>query len=148
MGRLILPDPGPVYVDANSTIYWFEGIEPYAAASAPLWEAVQDQNMPVVTSLLTLLEVLVKPLREGDDFLIALYRKVLLDTKGLECLEIGEKVLTMAAQVRADCRLKTPDAIHAATALLAGTTMFLTNDVGFRRVPGLNVVILDEVASS
>jgi predicted nucleic acid-binding protein len=148
MGRLILPKTGPVYVDANAAIYRFEGIEPYASASAPLWEAIQEQTMPVVTSMLTLMEVLVKPLRDRDEFLIGVYRHVLLGTKGLECHEIGREILSLAAQVRADRRLKTPDAIHAATAIRAGVAMFLTNDSAFRRVPELNVVILDEVAAS
>jgi len=145
MGRLILPETGPVYVDSNSAIYWFEQIEPFASATAPLWEALQESRLHVVTSVLTLLEVLVKPLRDKDDFLIAVYRKVFLETKDLESMEIVKEVLLLAAQIRADCRLKTPDAIHAATALQAGATMFLTNDRGFLKVPGLKVVILDQL---
>ena len=41
--------------------------------------------------------------------------------------------------------LKTPDAIHAATALLAGCALFVTNDRGFKRVPGLRLAVLDDV---
>jgi predicted nucleic acid-binding protein len=41
--------------------------------------------------------------------------------------------------------LRTPDALHAATGGSCGCTLFFTNDVGFRRVPGLPVVILDDV---
>jgi predicted nucleic acid-binding protein len=44
--------------------------------------------------------------------------------------------------------LKTPDAIHAATALACGSAMFVTNDGGFRKVPQLPVVVLSEVAAS
>ena len=148
MGRLILPASGPIYIDANSAIYRIEQIEPFASASAPLWEALQDRNIVIVTSELTLLEVLVKPLKDGNAPLIAVYREILLDTEGLECIEIDQEVLSLAAQIRANWRLKTPDAIHAATALQAGVTMFVTNDRGFLKVPGLNVVILDEVAAS
>ena len=66
----------------------------------------------------------------------------------LECYPIDLEILETAAKPRASHRLKTPDAIHAATALHAGATMFVTNDRGFLKVPGPNVVILDEVASS
>jgi len=148
MGRLILPNSGPLYFDANVAIYRFEGIEPYASASEPLWEALQNQSLPIITSELTLLEVLVKPMREGNTSLLAVFRKMLLDTQGLQCLIIDRKVLELAAQIRAKCRLKTADAIHAATALRAGASLFLTNDKEFRRVPGLSVVILAEVAST
>ncbi len=148
MGRLILPEVGPAYVDANAAIYRFEGVEPYSTASAPLWDAIQDRTLLVVTSALTLLEVLVKPIRDGNDQLAATYRRVILETEGLECVAIDRKILNSAAQIRARCRLKTPDAIHAATALHLRTTVFITNDAGFRRVPGLNVVLLDEVVAS
>ena len=39
------------------------------------------------------------------------------------------------------------DALHAATALSAGSAFMLTNDSGFRRVPGLSLVLLSEVAA-
>jgi predicted nucleic acid-binding protein len=50
--------------------------------------------------------------------------------------------------LRANHNLKTPDAIHAATALAAGCVLFVTNDAGFRCVPGLPVAVLSEVAAS
>jgi predicted nucleic acid-binding protein len=65
----------------------------------------------------------------------------------LRLLPMGQSVVRKAAQLRADLpALRTPDALHAATALLAACTMFLTNDSGFRRVGGLPVVVLDDVA--
>lgn len=41
--------------------------------------------------------------------------------------------------------LKTPDALHAATALQAGCALFVTNDVGFRQVASLPLVVLDDL---
>ena len=49
------------------------------------------------------------------------------------------------ARLRAATGLKTPDALHAATALLAGCALFITNDADFRRVDGLPVTILDDL---
>ncbi|WP_276752095.1 type II toxin-antitoxin system VapC family toxin [Chlorogloeopsis fritschii] len=57
-------------------------------------------------------------------------------------------MLRQAANIRATTNLKTPDAIHAATALSISCNQFLTNDKGFRNVPGLPVVILSEVLTS
>jgi len=54
-------------------------------------------------------------------------------------------ILERAAQLRAATNLKTPDAIHAATALEHGCTLFVTNDSTFRRVPGLPVTILADL---
>jgi predicted nucleic acid-binding protein len=148
MGQLSVPPSGTVYVDTNAVIYRVERIEPYLTASAPLWDALDHGAAQVETSELTLLEVLVKPLRDGNTTLVTLFRSVLLGTVGLRCLPVSLRVLELAAELRARYGLKTPDAIHAATAQIQGSVLFVTNDAGFRRVPGLPVAVLSEVAAS
>jgi predicted nucleic acid-binding protein len=44
--------------------------------------------------------------------------------------------------------LSTPDAIHDATALLYGCALFVTNDFGFRHVPGLPLAVLDDILAA
>jgi predicted nucleic acid-binding protein len=137
-----------VYVDASAVIYAVEQIEPYRSAGAPLWDALDAGLQQVVTSELTVLEVLIKPLRQGNHALVTLLRQVLLGTTGLSCRPIHLMLIEAAARIRADHNLRTPDAIHAATALECGSAMFVTNDATFRRVPGLNVTVLSEIAAS
>jgi len=60
---------------------------------------------------------------------------------------IGSLQTWRAAQIRADHNLRTPDAIHAATALAAGVTGFITNDPVFRRIESLEVLVLDDLLS-
>jgi predicted nucleic acid-binding protein len=62
-------------------------------------------------------------------------------------LPISLAILEQTAHLRATTNSKTPDAIHAATALAIGCTQFFTNDVGFRRIPGLPVTIVSEMPS-
>ncbi len=147
MGQLKVP-AGLVYVDTSAVIYQVERIEPYRTAAEPLWTDLDAGRAEVGTSDLSLLEVLVKPLRDGNSSLATLYRTVLLGTAGLRCLPITRAILESAAQLRASHNLKTPDAIHAATALQAGCTLFVTNDAGFRRVAGLPIAVLSEVDAS
>jgi predicted nucleic acid-binding protein len=45
-------------------------------------------------------------------------------------------------------RLRTPDAIHAATALELGVALFVTNDFGFRGVPDLPAAVLADVLAA
>lgn len=94
------------------------------------------------------IEVLVKPLRDGNQELVTLYRQVLLGTAGLTCLPIRLAFLERAASLRAMHNLRTPDAIHAATALETGCSLFVTNDPSFRPIPNLNVAVLDEIIAS
>jgi predicted nucleic acid-binding protein len=148
MGVIALPPSGRVYVDTSPVIYLIERVEPYLSASGPLWAALNAGTQTVVTSQLTLLEVLVKPLRDGNTAVANLFRSVLLGTVGLSCEPISLTILEAAAQIRAAHNLRAPDAIHAATALDAGCVLFVTNDAVFRHVPGLNVSVLSEVVAS
>jgi predicted nucleic acid-binding protein len=148
MGQLTPPFAAPVYIDANALIYRVEHVEPYLTASAPLWDELDKGTTRIATSELTLFEVLVKPLRDGNAKLAHLFRDVLLNTNGLSTLPITRSILETAAGLRARHGLRTPDAIHAATALSAGCASFVTNDAAFRIVPGLHVIVLSEVVTS
>jgi predicted nucleic acid-binding protein len=143
-----LPVTGTVYVDANTLIYRIEMIQPYLTTAAPLWDALRAGTQDVITSELSLLETLIKPLQLGNTALQTLFETILYNTKGFSCLPISRQILEAAAQIRATFGLKTPDAIHAATALIEGCTLFVTNDVAFRRIHGLNVAILNEIAAA
>ena len=145
MGTLTLPTSGTVYLDANGFIYSIERIDPYRSILDTLWLTVSAGQVKVVTSELTLLEVLVKPLKVGDATTATLFRTVLKHTPDVQMLSITQSVLESAANLRATLGLKTPDAIHVASALLNGSMLFVTNDSAFRRVPDLNVTVLSEL---
>src|SRR5258706_8273508 len=145
MGGLILPTGGSVYLDANSFIYSIERIDPYRTILDTLWEAVSLGQFTVVTSELTLLEVLFKPLMVGDATTAEIFRMVLRSSPDVQMLPITQAVLEKAAALRAGIKLKTPDAIHAATALLNKSVLLVTNDSAFRRVSDLTAVVLREI---
>jgi predicted nucleic acid-binding protein len=147
VGELALPTSGTVYLDANCFIYSIERIDPFRAILDSIWQAVSVGQITVVTSELTLLEVLVKPLKIGDETTAALFRIILRHTPDVQMLPITQAVLEEAAKLRATISLKTPDALHAATATLNGCMLFVTNDGAFRRASNLNIAILSEIVS-
>jgi predicted nucleic acid-binding protein len=53
-------------------------------------------------------------------------------------------VADRAAQLRAEYRLKTPDAIQAASAMSCGATGFICNDRGFQKMKEIDCLILDD----
>ena len=69
---------------------------------------------------------------------------MLQNTPDVQMLPITQAILEEAANLRATLNLKTPDAIHAATALLHQSALFVSNDGAFRRVTGLAVTVLSE----
>lgn len=144
MGSLSVPTSGIVYVDTAPVIYTVERHADYAPLLLPLWTAMDAGSINVATSELTLLETLVKPLRDGDQALAEDYEKFLTIT-GLKTKPITADILRHAAAIRATTKLKTPDAIHAATAIVIGCTQFLTNDDDYRELASLPAVVLHEL---
>ena len=144
MGSLTLPASGLVYADAQITLYSADGHPVYAPICRPLW---QPGRHHVVTSYLALAEILVGPLRAGN-ILHAAQRENLWLQPNTRMLPVSETVLREVANLRATVPgLNTPDAIHAANALLHGCALFVTNDIGFRRLPQLPLVLLDDLIS-
>lgn len=147
MGQLILPSSGIIYIDTSVVIYTVEGNPDYYSLLQPLWLKFQTGELEIISSELILMETLVVPLRNANNALIADYEQLLLSSE-MRLIPISQAVLRQAAILRATTNLKTPDAIHAATALSVNCTQFITNDKGFRNVSGLPVVVLSEVLAS
>jgi predicted nucleic acid-binding protein len=147
VGALALPPSGTVYLDADAFIYSVEKIDPYASVLYPLWLTARAGRLRIQSSELALLEVLVKPIHDRDAALESSFRDLLLHSREVVLTPIGQDTLEEAARLRA-AGLKTPDAIHAATALLVGCALFVTNDAIFHRVPGLPVTVINDVIAS
>jgi predicted nucleic acid-binding protein len=147
LGSLSLPASGVVYIDTAPIIYSVEQHPEYASSLRPLWVASKSGEIQVISSELALLETLVAPLKQGDSVLADVYTELLTATE-MRLVPITLDVLRDAARLRADTNMRTPDAIHAATALAAGCDLFVTNDSGFRRATSLPVVLIREVVGS
>ncbi len=147
MGALTLPTSGLVYVDANTVIYSVEKHPDSAPLLRPLWQAAQASSLGIVSSELVLLETLIGPLKTGDTALATAYEQ-LFQQPQTRLFPITVPVLREAARLRARIpAMRTPDAIHAATAQLVRCALLVTNDPGFRRVPGLPIVVLKDLAT-
>jgi predicted nucleic acid-binding protein len=95
----------------------------------------------VLTSLIACLEARVLPVRTQNQRLLNHY-EFLFEHSGLRVLAITPHVVERATLLRASHGFRTPDAIHLATALVAGADAFLTGDKALARCPGLNVEIV------
>jgi predicted nucleic acid-binding protein len=147
MGQLNLLPDSLIYLDTVTIIYSVERFADYIAILDPMWQQLQSGTFRIMTSELALLETLVMPIRQANTDLISRYEKLLTSSE-ISLLPITQPILKNGATLRATANLRTPDSIHAATALDAGCTIFLTNDMGFRQVPGLSTVILKDVLNA
>jgi predicted nucleic acid-binding protein len=131
---------GPVGVDTAVFIYFIEEHPQFLGVIEPLFREVDAGRLELVTSALTLLEVLVVPYRVGNYLLASRYESILTRSRGVRIVDISRDHLRAAAQLRAKTGVKTPDSLQLVAALSAGCTAFLTNDRELPTVPGLRVL--------
>lgn len=130
-----------IYVDTNIVIRLMEGD---ARTRAPLYSRLlpfRGTGRFIITSRLTRLECRVKPLRTKDVALLALYDAFFTSAE-VEILELTPQVIEKATELRAALNLKTPDAVHLASAIVAGAQAFLTQDSDFARCTEISVEVL------
>lgn len=134
-----------VGLDTAPLIYFIEANPAYLPIIEPFFEAIDNEEIAVVTSTITLLEVLVNPLRQKKVDLVKSYRDILLNAGGLTTIDLIPEIAEQAAELRARLNLGAPDAIQVATALFMGATTLVTNDKKLVTVPDINVLVLDEL---
>lgn len=134
--------PGPTALDTAIFIYYIEEHPAYLPFVSPIFEEADAGERELVTSALTLLEVLVVPYRAGDLPLAERYEALLGRSRGLILAEVDRVALRTAAQLRALHDIRTPDALQLAAAFSRRCTSFLTNDRRLPALPGLRILQL------
>lgn len=134
-----------VGLDTAPLIYFIEQNEAYLYLVRDFFGFMSKGHFQVVTSTLTLTEVLVHPLRSGQIELADQYREIILDEENLITVPVSVEIAELAAQLRATKNLRTPDAIQIATAIEGGAKFFLTNDLRLSVVEDLEILVLDDL---
>ncbi len=130
-----------LYLDASSIIYAIEGTGDLRNA-VRAWIAQAENSVGVVlTSRLSRLECRVLPLRRGQPELVALYDKF-FGCRSLSVIDISAPVIDLATDLRVRYGLKTPDAIHVATAIEYGADLILTGDRDMTRCQDLRIELV------
>lgn len=134
-----------VGLDTGPLIYYIEEHPTFLAKIKPFFEAAERNEFRIVTSYVTLIEVLVHPLREGRPELAEEYRNILLQSPALTAVSLDEGIAEESAGLRARHNLRTPDAIQLATAIRSGASWFLTNDAELANLPEISVLVLKQL---
>lgn len=135
----------PVFLDTCIFIYFIDENRDYIDVVTSIFAALDEGEISVVTSEITLLETLVIPLRVKDHELAAQYEELLSESSGLTLISLERKLLRQAAELRADLGIKTPDAIQLSAAMQAGCKTFITNDRRMPKIAGLKILQLSDL---
>ena len=134
-----------IALDTNVFIYHIEANPDYAGLAGEVFAWLERSAHTAVTSSLTMTELLVQPYRRSNQLLVNQYFGLLSAFPNLEWVAPNLTIADTAARLRARHRLRTPDAIHAATAICCGATALLTNDPDLSRVSAIDVGVLSQL---
>lgn len=132
-------------IDTMVFIYHIEEHPVYSQITESIFDAVEKGRRTAVTSVITLLEILVKPKIENNIGAVKDYRDTLLTFPNLKIFDVDLKVSEKASDLKAKYCIRAPDAIQIATAILAGAGTFLTNDESLKRVKDIKVYLLEDM---
>jgi len=129
-----LREAGCVCLDTVVFIYAFERHARFGPAARSVFRAISQGEFEACASALVVGEVLTGVMKARNTELQLRYRDVFQRYPGLIVVDADLVVMEQMAALRAAHNLRTPDAIHLATALVHQAPVFLTNDLQLSRV--------------
>ena len=133
-----------VYVDTSVFIYFIEKNARYHKICESIFENIETGAVKASTSTLTLLELLVKPYKLKRDDLVLSFYSLFSTYPNVSWINLTLGISDLAAKLRAEHGLKTPDAIQAASAISHEARGFICNDRVFKRVKDIDCLIIDD----
>lgn len=135
-GKLVAFDTAPL-------IYYIEEHPHYLSIVDELFNAFDTGEAHGITSVHTLHEVLIQPLRDGAQDIADKYREVLTNSANVTIHSVDHSICETGARPRADhLWLRAPDALQVATAINHGAEVIVTNDDKWSRITEIDVAIL------
>lgn len=143
--RLFLRRHRRIGLDTSIFIHQLEADTRYLALTDSVFSWVERAGHEAVTSTITMTELLVPSYRDKDEQRVDAFYGLLSTYPNLQWVAPDLETADLAAKLRALYRLRTPDALQAATAIRTHATGFVTNDSAFARIEELDTVVLDEL---
>ena len=135
-----------IFVDTAPLIYWFEEHPTYIQKLIRFFDEITEKQIPLMTSMVTYIEVLTYPEKTGNRLLSGKYRSYFTNSDQLTIYPLDVTVADAAIRLRARHALKTPDAIQLATAQVCGCDYVLSNDRNWQGVSGVHVLLVAELS--
>jgi predicted nucleic acid-binding protein len=141
--RAFLRRQRSIALDTSVFIYQLEANARYLALTDSVFAWLERVGHEAVTSTITMTELLVPSYRENDEPRVDAFYGLLSTYPNLRWVAPDLETADLAAMLRAQYRLRTPDALQAATAIRANATGMITNDPVFARIAELDTAVLD-----
>ena len=134
-----------IALDTSVFIYQLEAHPRYVGITDHLFGWLEHPDHRAITSTITMTELLVPAYRDSGEQQVDEFYALLATYPNLEWIAPDLEIADIAARIRATYRLRTPDALQAATAVHAKVTGLVTNDSVFERVEAFETMVLDSL---
>ncbi|HSW43376.1 MAG TPA: type II toxin-antitoxin system VapC family toxin [Patescibacteria group bacterium] len=136
-----------IALDSNLLIYLFEVGGPGSRAVQRLLDAAEAGSGSLVVASLALAEISVYPAAIDNAVMAERYADAIRSVPRLDVVPLTAEIALEAGLMRGRHGHSLPDAIHLATAVRAGASVFVTNDRRLRAIPRLEVVQLADLVA-
>lgn len=132
-----------VFIDSNIFIYAVDGTPELSLRAVQFLQHLEGDGTAIIINSLVRAECLIGAIRRGDTMAQALFEELLSHTMQFP---ISDEILDRATLLAAHDGLKLLDAIHAATGMICGCDLIVTNDQNFAdRVRGVDAVLFSAI---
>ena len=143
MGEVMTPK---IFLDTNALIYLIENHPDFAPKISPIFNQIFHDQLQSVTSIITVTEVLVNPIKQKNQSLIERYLNLFTNLPSLKVVEPNFQTAIDAAYIKAKYGFPLPDCYQLSLALEHNCTSFLTNDSRLKAfAEGLEIIIISQL---
>jgi predicted nucleic acid-binding protein len=132
-----------IFIDTAPVIYYIEAHPQFGPLTKEVVNAFQTGSLSAFSSVITLTEVLSKPIKAKDEKLARKFGEFLKHGENFNLMEITTSIAERAGRLRGYYPdLRTVDAIQIAAAIEVGADAFLTNDIKLKQIKEIKVLVL------
>ena len=133
-------------LDSMGFIYFLEDNPRFADLAEVVFESAEKGHATIVSSVLATIEILTGYRKAKDIALEDELKQMLQDFPNIEIHDLDASLIDRVVDLRAKYNIKTPDAIHIATAIERMADIFLTNDSDLVKIKEIKIIYLGDYA--
>jgi predicted nucleic acid-binding protein len=134
-----------VFIDTSPIIYYIEAHPQFGPLAREIVNAFQSGKIVAFSSVITLTEVLPKPIEIKDERLVRKFTEFLRYGKNLSLVEVSTDIAERAGRLRGRYPdIKALDAIQISASIEVGADAFVTNDQKLKQITEIKVLVLKD----
>lgn len=131
-------------LDSMAYIYLLEEHPKFSILAGNIFERAENNKLTIVSSVLVLIEVATGFRKAKEQSLESEFQQIITEFPNLEIYDLTKNLVNRIVDLRAKYNLKTPDAIHLATAIEHKADVFITNDRQLKKVKEISTLYLGD----